>query len=102
MGVWDKISSTLLNPCPKPPIMHSTLDTSRSIDAVYDKGLSKITGKMVGPLEHKIMWKRGKTVFDCLRNAKDQVPANRRAGIYEIPIINKDELLPAILSRKYC
>lgn len=46
---------------------------------------------MIGSLEHKIVWKRGKTVFDCFRNAKDQVPADRRAGIYEIPIINKDE-----------
>lgn len=91
MGVWNKVSRALLNPCPKPSNRQFTLDTSRFIDVIYDKMLSKICNRMIRSLDRKIVWRRGNTLYECLRNVKDWIPDNRKADIYEIPIFNKDE-----------
>lgn len=38
-----------------------------------------------------IIWKRGRIVFSTLRNGKDKIPEERRAGVYSVPIYFKEE-----------
>lgn len=43
-------------------------------------------------MNYKIVYKRGKTIYNSLRNAKEPIPNNRK-GIYEIPIVNDDNTI---------
>lgn len=86
--IWKKIAGRMLSPQCIPIRSQDTNNTRRYVDLKYDKRFSNLLNRLAKSSDRKIAWKRGSTVFDNKKNAKEPIPKHRKPGIYTIPIYN--------------
>lgn len=90
-GLWSKVSESVLSVQQATLPTQPGLDTRPCRDIVYDVTLYKILNKALKHGNHRIAWKRGAILFNSLRNEKDNIPKDRKAGVYSIPICSNDD-----------